>query len=117
MTMRRFAIKYLYAALLLAALGASCTNEVRYTSKEIEGYPPEIKERIQRGEVDFLMTFDQVRYSWGAPSDIKMLPPADSGKERIQWIYKKHGVFTSTLTFEDGKLVEISSNEPYLKRK
>jgi hypothetical protein len=109
--------KYLYAIVLLAVATASCANEVRYTSKEIEGYPPEIRERIQRGEVDFLMTFDQVRYSWGAPSDIKMLPPAADGRERIQWIYRKQAVFTSTLTFEDGKLVEISSNEPYLKRK
>jgi len=110
-------VRYLFAILLLAVMTASCVNEVRYTSKEIEDYTPEIRDRIQRGEVDFLMTFDQVRYSWGAPSDIRMLPPAADGKERIQWIYKKQAVFTSTLTFEDGKLVEISSNEPYLKRK
>lgn len=99
--------------LLVIALNFSCTKAMRYTNEEISSYPPQIQEHIRKGEVVTGMTMQQVRYAWGAPAKIKVLPSTDDGKERVQWEYRRmFGAFKTYLRFTDGVLTEIISTEP-----
>ncbi len=91
----------------------SCTKAMRYTNDEISKYPPQIQEHIKKGEVVTGMTMQQVRYAWGAPSEIRALPSTADGKERVQWTYSRMlGAFKTYLRFTDGVLTEIISTEP-----
>ncbi|MEE9523645.1 MAG: hypothetical protein V3V59_02725 [Thermodesulfovibrionales bacterium] len=90
----------------------SCTSHIRYTVEEIKDYPPNIQKKIKIGEVTTGMTYLQVRYAWGAPHVIDVLPPSEEGHETITWTYKKFQFFKTILTFVDGKLIEIVSTEP-----
>ncbi len=91
----------------------SCTKEMRYTNEEISSYAPQIQEHIKKGEVVTGMTMQQVRYAWGAPSEIRALPSTPDGKERVQWTYSRMlGAFKTYLRFTDGVLTEIISTEP-----
>ncbi|MCX7987904.1 MAG: hypothetical protein N2647_00480 [Thermodesulfovibrio sp.] len=98
--------------LLLAVLIFGCASQgVRYTYDEIKNYPPEIQERIAKGEITLGMTKDQVRYAWGNPSSTRVLTP-EKGKQREEWIYSSSlGLLKSRLIFIDGKLTYIISNE------
>ncbi len=86
---------------------------MRYTSEEIQHYPPKIQEHIKKGEIAPLMTTKQVRYAWGSPISIRVVGSTDDGKEISDWTYKRMGgLFSTTLTFIDGKLREIVTNDP-----
>jgi hypothetical protein len=89
----------------------SCTKEMRYTNEEIKDFPPQIQEHIKKEEIVTGMTFTEVRYSWGAPDIVNVLPPASEGQDRVEWVYNKFP-FKSILRFTDGKLTEIISTEP-----
>lgn len=101
----------LLGVILLSSSG--CTKSaVRYTNEEISSYPPAIQERIRNNEISAGMTFQQVRYAWGSPSEINGLPP-DEGRPREEWIYSKMmGVLKTRLRFTDGKLTVIISADP-----
>ncbi|KJU84346.1 lipoprotein, partial [Candidatus Magnetobacterium bavaricum] len=110
-----------FAVLLLilqVALLLSCTKEIRYTEDEIREFSPEAKEHIRNGEITFFMAPEEVRFAIGSPTDILVLPPTSDGKERVQWIYKKWGGAIKTeLVFVGNRLMEITSNDPNLKRR
>ncbi|GAB4484766.1 MAG: lipoprotein [Thermodesulfovibrionales bacterium] len=103
------------AALLLmttVASTAGCTTAVRYSHDEIKDYPPEMQEHIKKGEVTVGMTKVQARYAWGGPHDVRVLPPSEQGKERVEWSYKRYGVFKTRLIFTDNILTDIITSEP-----
>lgn len=86
----------------------SCASQgVRYTLDEIKNYPPEIQERITKGEIMPGMTKEQVRFAWGNPSSVRILTP-DKGKPREEWVYSSSlGIQKTRLIFIDGKLTYI----------
>ena len=86
----------------------ACTKTVRYSPDEIKDYPPEIKEKIAQVAVMVVMTIQQVRYAWGAPTTIHVLSPSEDGKPREEWLYSNMGLFLDKrLLFVDGKLTDI----------
>lgn len=97
---------------LIAVFIFGCASQgVRYTYEEIKHYPPDIQERIAKGEIALGMTKEQVRYAWGSPSSTRILTP-EKGKQREEWIYSSSlGLLKSRLIFIDGKLTYIISNE------
>ncbi|GAB5046689.1 hypothetical protein [Thermodesulfovibrio sp. TK110] len=99
-------------ALFIALLIFGCASQgVRYTYDEIKNYPPDIQERIAKGEIALGMTKEQVRLAWGNPSSVRVLTP-EKGKQREEWIYSSSlGLLKSRLIFVDGKLTYIISNE------
>lgn len=100
-------MRYL-AVLVTTLILLSCGPQgVRYTLDEIKHYPPEIQERITRGEIMPGMTKEQVRFAWGNPSSVRILPP-DKGKQREEWVYSAtFGIQKTRLIFIDGKLTYI----------
>jgi hypothetical protein len=53
------------------------------------------------------MTPQQVRYAWGAPSTINVLPPTENGKKKEEWLYSSALVMKKRLLFIEDKLVDI----------
>lgn len=102
----------IFIALLTALFILGCASQgVRYTYDEIKNYPPDIQERIAKGEIAPGMTKEQVRYAWGNPSTTRILTP-EKGKQREEWVYSSAlGILKSRLIFVDGKLTYIISNE------
>jgi hypothetical protein len=100
------------AALLLAGLVASCASALRYSADEIKDYPPEVQEHITKGEISIGMTMQQVRYAWGGPQTVRLLQPADDGKQRVEWVYKTVLYLKTRLIFTGERLTEILSSEP-----
>ncbi|HIJ59600.1 MAG TPA: hypothetical protein HPP56_03170 [Nitrospirae bacterium] len=85
----------------------SCSSSaVRYTSEEIKQFPPEVQQRIIRGEISTGMTPQQVRYAWSAPRGVQSLQGKDK-KYIEQWTYSYLGACPIELTFQDGKLQSI----------
>lgn len=88
----------------------ACASQVRYTEEEIKRFPPDIQDNIRKGQIDLGMTTEQVRYAWGSPDSIKILPPFE-GKSREEWIYSNikgiDVVASKLLLFFDGKLIYI----------
>ena len=88
----------------------SCASQIRYTEEEIKRFPPDIQDNIRKGQIDLGMTTEQVRYAWGSPDSIKILPPFE-GKSREEWIYSNikglDVVASKLLLFYDGKLIYI----------
>lgn len=107
MKSRRFAS--IFALLLLGIfITGGCAKTARYSPEELKAFPPEIQEHIKSGEVVIGMTTQQVRYAWGSPSAINILPPTEDGKMKEEWIYSKIGLFLDKrLLFIDNKLVDI----------
>ncbi|MDI1472296.1 hypothetical protein THER_0305 [Thermodesulfovibrio sp. N1] len=101
-----------FIALLTALFILGCASQgVRYTYDEIKHYPPDIQERIAKGEIALGMTKEQVRLAWGNPSSVRVLTP-EKGKQREEWVYSSAlGILKSRLIFVDGKLTYIISNE------
>ncbi len=94
-----------------------CTKSVRYSEEEIRGFPPSIQEHIRKGEVTLGMTQPQVRYSWGSPDSVTILPSTEDGKTREEWVYGRlGGVFKTRLIFTDRKLTEIISTDPGIRK-
>lgn len=108
--MKKLKGKSFFLVMILAAVFAfACVREVRYSPAEIKKYPPEVQNRIRQGEVSLGMTPEQVRYSWGSPTEVNVLKPAEGGKMREEWVYKN--IFsTMTLVFTEGRLTEIISS-------
>jgi hypothetical protein len=98
-------------AVLLISLSA-CAKSIRYSPDEIKDFPPAMQERIKNREIAAGMNKLQVRYSWGGPDNVIVLPPSKNGKERIEWVYVKLHFFKSRLIFTDDTLTEIISSEP-----
>ena len=100
----------LFVLALLFLLQFGCTKSVRYTEEEIKGFPPAVQDNIRKSQVDLGMTQEQVRYAWGSPDSIKVLPPYE-GKAREEWTYSATatlGVVSSKiLLFIEGKLIYI----------
>ena len=87
---------------------SGCASSVRYTPDEIRGYPQEIQDNIQQGNVVLGMTPPQVRYAWGPPNTINVISPLEDGKPREEWLYSSMGVFMQRrLLFIDGKVADI----------
>lgn len=87
---------------------SGCTSSVRYTPDEIKGYPQEMQDNIQQGNVVLGMTPPQVRYAWGPPTTINVIAPLEDGKPREEWLYSSMGVFMQRrLLFIDGKVADI----------
>lgn len=97
---------------LTLALGGCAAAPARFTHDEIKGFPVEVQENIIKGQVVPGMTPQQVRYAWGSPDSVRTLQPQD-GKLAEEWVYTSGvGLFKTTLTFIEGKLVYIVSSEP-----
>lgn len=95
-------------AILLIMVMVGCAKTARYSPEELKDFPPEVQEHIKSGEIVIGMTAQQVRYAWGSPSVINVLPPTEDGRIREEWIYIKAGLFLEKrLLFIDGKLVDI----------
>jgi len=92
----------------------ACSSGIRYSPGEIRNFPEDIQKHIQAGEVVTGMTQMQVRYAWGAPSEVKVLEPKD-GKYRELWIYSTSGLLKTRLLFVDGVLQSIVSGDPTIK--
>ncbi len=100
----------LYGVLLMLVVSffSACAKSVRYSPEEIKDYPPAVQEHIKQGEVALGMTVNQVRYAWGSPTTINVLPPAEDGKPREEWIYSSMGILMKRrLLFIDSKLEDI----------
>jgi hypothetical protein len=109
--MKNRKVVFMLCALAAVLLICGCASEVRYSPSEITRYSPDIQEKIRAGQVAMGMDTDQVRYAWGAPTEINVLPPAADGKSREEWVYKDSLTFSkSTLVFTDGKVSELESS-------
>lgn len=113
-------MKKILTGLLVIAIAATsltgCAKSLRYSHDEIKDFPPAVQDRIKNGEVAIGMTKLQVRYAWGGPDLVTVLAPAEGGKERVEWLYKRFQVFRSRIVFTDDKVTEIISSEPGLVR-
>ncbi len=99
-------------AVIALLLSGGCTKSVRYSQDEIKDYPAAVQDHIRNSEVAMGMTRAQVRFSWGGPHAVKILTPAETGKERVEWVYEKLKLFKTRLIFTDDVLTEIISKEP-----
>lgn len=104
-------ITFCIAAISLI-LSAGCAKSVRYSQDEIKDYSESVQEHIKNSEITTGMTKSQVRFAWGSPHEVTVLPPGEAGKERVEWMYQKLKFFRTRLIFTDGKLTELISNEP-----
>ena len=94
----------------VTAFAGCVTEKARYSPSEISGYPEHIQKLIREGTVEMGMTPDEVRFAWGSPSYITVLPPAANGTAREQWTYKEIlGTAKTNLVFTGGKVTEMSS--------
>jgi hypothetical protein len=84
-----------------------CATAVRYSPDEIKDYPPAVQEQIRQANVIVGMTPQQVRYSWGSPTTVNMLPLSLDGKLREEWLYSSSIFVQRRLLFVDGKLFDI----------
>lgn len=103
---------FLFLTLLLSVAIGGCAAPMRYSAEEIKDFPPAVQERIRNSEVGVGMTTQQVRYSWGGPSQVNQLPPGEDGAQKLEWVYERMGVFKTRLIFSNDKLIHIVSNEP-----
>ncbi|MBF0328217.1 MAG: hypothetical protein HQL10_03605 [Nitrospirae bacterium] len=83
------------------------TSPVRYTQDEIKSFPQHIKDRIVKGEVATSMTPLHVRYSWGAPDEVKTVKNKDNTVVE-DWIFSSTSLCKTRLVFTNGKLSGMS---------
>lgn len=103
--------KVSYAA-AAALLFLACSSGVRYSPSEIQMFPPSVQEHIRNGEIALGMDQQAVRYAWGAPNDITVLPPDPKGESREEWVYRNLGPIKTRLVFTGGKLTGVISSNP-----
>ncbi len=98
--------------LLLAAaavLVISCVGGgVRYSPYELQEFPQKTQEQIKNGEVALGMRQQAVRFSWGAPKEVRIKDEVE-GAYTEEWLYTRMRVFVTKLVFTDGKLSGIIS--------
>lgn len=95
-----------------AVFWAGCASQARYSDDEIRDYPGDVQQKIIKGEIMPGMTPQQVRYAWGAPSEVRAAQKENS-KTREVWIYSGDvGLKKTWLVFIDGKLTYITSYDP-----
>jgi len=102
----------LLSLVMLVPLVGCTSKAMRYSTEEIQDLPPSIQEHIKKSEIAVGMTMLQVRYAWGSPDMIIVLPPDEDGKERVEWTYKNLYVFKTRLIFTGNRLTEIVSTDP-----
>ncbi|MCX7794625.1 MAG: hypothetical protein N2257_09525 [Thermodesulfovibrionales bacterium] len=107
-------LSYFFIVICCSIFLAACATGVRYSPGEIKNFPEDIQKHIQAGEIVPGMTQIQVRYAWGAPSDVQVLEPKD-GRYREMWIYSTSGLLKTRLIFVDGVLHSIISGDPAIK--
>ena len=103
---------FLLFSIVFLILQTGCTKSLRYSQEEINDFPAGVQEHIKNSEIDISMSKLQVRFSWGGPDVVNVLPPDEEGRERVEWIYKKMHIFKTRLIFTDDKLSQIISTEP-----
>jgi hypothetical protein len=99
-------MRKLVVSLLVAFVIAACAPSIRYTLSELEGLSPQMQERIKRGEVAKGMTFQEVRYAWGAPNRVIVKGADAQGRFIEVWIFAPARVFGKKVVFADGKVIE-----------
>ena len=99
-------------ALLSVLFLGACASGMRYSAEEIRGFPKDVQERIEKGDVSLGMTMLQVRYAWGGPKAIRLLQAGDENTERVEWMYDSSMVFKTRLIFTGNRLTEILSSQP-----
>lgn len=100
-------LKCFYILGMVLVLIISCsTSTVRYTHEELRAFPPEIQQKIIKGEISTGMTPQQVRYSWYAPKNVKTNKTTD-GKIIEEWTYSYMGACPVILYFSEAKLQSI----------
>lgn len=107
-----------FSLLIAVLLFSGCAQAVRYSPYELKAFSPEVQEQIKRGEIALGMNQQQVRYSWGGPAAVKVLPLGEDGKLREEWLYTNWGIgpYRTILTFTGAELTDIVSNDPNLQK-
>jgi hypothetical protein len=99
-----------FAAIVAVALLTSCVQKaVRYSPSELAKFPPQVQRHIERSEVALGMTPEAVRYSWGAPGEIRILPVDEEGRLTEEWVYSRMGFYETRLVFTEGVVTGIVS--------
>jgi len=98
-------MRNVFLAALALMLVAGCSKGIRYSPGELELFSPEVREHIIKKEVALGMPQAAVRYIWGAPKVVKVIP--EENKEI--WVYSDIRVYVTKLTFVDGKLTSSTS--------
>ena len=81
-------------------------NEVdKYFAVKESGWPKEMQDLVLAGKVVVGMNTHMVFYAWGRPDTVNESRSVDEQKQ--EWIYKRPGVKTLHLNFEDGVLTAI----------
>lgn len=101
----------LFVIFIISVLLSGCAKSLRYSHDEIKSFDQTVQEHIKNGEVGVGMSKLQVRYAWGGPHNIVVLPPNERGEERVQWVYRKFLFLKTRLIFTADKLTEIISGE------
>lgn len=104
MTKRTIKTAVVMAVILM--LGG-CLPEVRYSPTEITSFPSKTQDQIKSGEITLGMTPAAVRYTWGAPDEVRILANDSEGRAREDWIYSVAYIYNTRLVFVDGKLTGI----------
>jgi outer membrane protein assembly factor BamE (lipoprotein component of BamABCDE complex) len=99
-------MRSLTLAIILSVFMGCSSPAVRYTSEEIKGFPPEIQQKVIKGEVSTGMTPQQVRYAWHAPKGVQTTKTKDNKLVEL-WNYSIMGACPITLYFSEGKLYSI----------
>jgi len=111
-------MKKTYFLLPILMLLASCAQQwANYSPTELEHFDPKFREHIKKSEIAIGMDPIAVRYAWGAPHEIKLLPTDEEGNLREEWVYRKMGLYATKIVFKNGKLTDIVSGVVKLKLK
>ncbi len=103
-------MRFIALAVILSVFVGCSSSAVRYTSEEIKAFPPEIQQKVIKGEVSTGMTPQQVRYAWHAPKGVQTSKTKDN-KLIEHWNYSNMGACPITLSFSEGKLYSIVLSE------
>jgi hypothetical protein len=84
----RIMIKFIAIVMVTLMIGCSSVDSrISSNQAEFDTYPVEVKSAIRRGEILLGFTPNQVRMSWGSPSNTAREISETEG-ERIQWRYR-----------------------------
>jgi hypothetical protein len=106
---------YVILPVLMLSLVSCATSNMRYSPSEISKFPPKVQEHVKKSELALGMPLEAVRYSWGSPQSIKILPPDEEGNLKEEWVYSKLRFYGTRVVFTNGKVTGIISG--MLKKK